>query len=97
MAEVHIACPVCKKVLMADDRYLRYTVSCFACHSTFIFNSILICNNEGMIPIFRPIDENVVYSDEKASDDDIAGYDVFSHGKLAKSVFTLALKNKLLR
>ena len=99
MADVRIKCPTCGKLLLADDKYLRYTVSCGCCHSTFIFDSVCIDGNNGTIPVFPPVENG---NDRKAtienSDDqmrNIALLDSIKSGKLAKIIFTYALNQHL--
>ena len=94
MANVKIQCPNCKRLLSADDKYLRYVVSCFACRTTFVFDSILIDGNSGTIPVFLPIDDKIDNPPAKESDEELC-LKTIKHGILARSIFTYALKNNL--
>ena len=94
MANVKIQCPNCKRLLSADDKYLRYVVSCFACRATFVFDSILIDGNSGTIPVFLPVNDEIDNPSPKEYDEELS-LKAIKHGVLAKGIFTYALKNNL--
>jgi len=97
MAEVKIKCPSCGEVLSADDKYLRYTVACGACHNTFIFDSICIEGNQGTIPVFPPAN-NLAAEKAEFSETEQFPYESLNNvkvGRIARAVFFYALRNNL--
>ena len=99
MADVRIKCPTCGKLLLADDKYLRYIVSCGCCHSTFVFDSVCIDGNNGVIPVFPPVEkgngQQVAIDNSEDLIQNIALLDSIKSGKLATIIFTYALKQHL--
>ena len=92
---------MCGKLLSADDKYLRYTVSCGLCHSTFVFDSVCIDGNQGTIPVFPPfeqpkhpieIDSTITETQEQS----ISQLDAIKTGRLAKAIITYSLEKHLL-
>ena len=100
MANVRIKCPVCGKLLSADDKYLRYTVSCGLCHSTFVFDSICIDGNQGTIPVFPAFEQHKqsieIDSTVETQEQSISQLDAIKTGKLAKAIITYSLEKHLL-
>jgi len=60
MVNVKIKCPHCKVLLAADDRYLRYTVSCGSCGEFFVFEPSCFADKANTVPIFSAWDKNSI-------------------------------------
>ena len=100
MANVRIKCPSCGELLSADDKYLRYMVSCGCCHSTFIFDSICLDGNEGTIPVFPPYSSNPSSTHDRNSECEainvsFSKLDSIKTGQLAKAIITYVLEQHL--